>query len=56
MHMFRIYILSFTANKVTEKAELTKKATGKTAAFLCGHYDNCLDAINDIFPEHQTKY
>ena len=46
MHMFREYILSFTTSKITEKVELTKKATGKASAILCRCYDNCLDAAN----------
>ena len=46
MHMFREYFLSFTTNKLTEKVELTKKATGKTSDILCRSYDNCLDVAN----------
>ena len=34
MYIFREYFLSFTASKITEKVELTKKATGKTSAIL----------------------
>ena len=44
--MFRECFLSFTASKVTEKVEPTKKATGKTSPILCRRYDNCLDAAN----------
>ena len=46
MHMFRKYFLSFTTSKITEKFELTKKATGNNSAILCRCYDNCLDAAN----------
>ena len=40
------YFLSFSTSKITEKVELTKKATGKTSAILCRRYDNCLDPAN----------
>ena len=52
-HEFKI-LLSFTASKITEKVELTNNATGKTKAFLRIHYDNCLDAANILFSNHQT--
>ena len=33
-HMFQECFLSFATSKITEKVELTKKATGKTSAIL----------------------
>ena len=46
IHMFQEYFLSFTANKITEKVELTKEANGKNATYLCTRYGNCLHAAN----------
>ena len=34
MHMFREYFLPFTASKITEKVELTERATGKLQPFF----------------------
>ena len=54
--MFRQYFCPLLPVKITEKAERTKKAAGKTSVILSKRYNNCLDAVKFVFSNYQTKY